>query len=129
MPVTSLSIAIALFMLIYLAFHVIRLRRKLQQGIGTADEALLRTTRAHGNFCEYTPFFLIALAVAEYNATTAWLLVPLSVVFFAARIAHAYSLLHDEPVHGSYRFRFYGMVITFGCLGVMALLLIISTLT
>ena len=36
------------------------------------DEALLRLMRAHGNFIEYVPLAILALAAAEIAGTAPW---------------------------------------------------------
>ncbi len=52
------------------------------------DEDLLRRIRAHGNFTEYVPMALLALAGAEVAGAPAWLLIGCGAVLIAARLIH-----------------------------------------
>ncbi len=52
------------------------------------DEDLLRRIRAHGNFVEYVPIAILALAAAEITGTARWLVVICGAVLIAARAIH-----------------------------------------
>ena len=51
-----------------LSIHVIRGRRRLRIALADGNqEEMKRRIRAHGNFAEYAPLFLIMLGYAEYE--------------------------------------------------------------
>lgn len=52
------------------------------------DDDLLRRIRAHGNFTEYVPLALLALAGAEIAGAPPWLVITCGVVLIAARLIH-----------------------------------------
>ncbi|WP_299666468.1 MAPEG family protein [uncultured Ruegeria sp.] len=56
------------------------------------DEGLLRLMRAHGNFIEYVPLALLALAGAEVAGTAPWLIAVCGGVLIVARLIHYFSL-------------------------------------
>ena len=56
------------------------------------DDGLLRLIRAHGNFIEYAPLALLALAGAEIAGAAPWLLVACGGVLILARLIHYFSL-------------------------------------
>lgn len=56
------------------------------------DEVLLRRMRAHGNFVEYVPLALLALAGAELAGTPDWLVVTCGGALILARLVHYFGL-------------------------------------
>lgn len=56
------------------------------------DEALLRLMRAHGNFIEYVPLAILALAAAEIAGTAPWLVAICGGVLLLARVIHFFGL-------------------------------------
>lgn len=56
------------------------------------DDELLRRIRAHGNFTEYVPLALIALAGAEVAGVPTWLVVTCGTVLLLGRLIHYVSL-------------------------------------
>jgi hypothetical protein len=91
LPLTSATAAILTVLYIGLALRVIYLRRT---GVGPSvglgeDERFLRAVRAHGNFSEYAPLFLILLFLAELQGAAQWLLGAMAVSFIAGRVVHA----------------------------------------
>ncbi|WP_170578167.1 MAPEG family protein [Ruegeria arenilitoris] len=56
------------------------------------DERLLRLMRAHGNFIEYVPLALLALAGAEIAGTAPWLIAVCGGVLLLARLIHYFGL-------------------------------------
>ncbi|MFZ2620519.1 MAG: MAPEG family protein, partial [Alphaproteobacteria bacterium] len=118
LSITILFTALSTGMLIYLSLLVIEARRKNQVslGFGKKDE-MERIIRMHGNFVEYTPFALIQCALIEMHDGSAWLLVPLMLVFMASRVSHALGLQRNNM-----QWRVWGMRGTFGVLVVQAVL-------
>lgn len=56
------------------------------------DMVLLRLMRAHGNFVEYVPLALLALAGAEIAGAPSWLIAAFGAVLLLARIIHYFGL-------------------------------------
>ncbi len=121
--------AFAALMLVVLAIFTLKERRKTRTPIGYSEDTLLaRKARAHGNFSEYTPFFLLLLAAYELNGGSAEMVHGFGILYFAGRIAHAYGLIVDEPRKMPFKgmrdfiFRIRGMQITFFCLVTLSVL-------
>ena len=126
----SLYISLALICFVLLSMNVIAGRQKYKTALLDGGHIPLRQRiRAQGNFAEYTPFFLIALGMAEYQGLGALWIHVLGIVFFVGRGLHTYSLLRAEHYEGEklithINFRKAGMVITFTCLLTLAVILI-----
>lgn len=107
---------------VYLAFQVIKARRaaKISVGMG-GDPAIERAARVHGNFGEYTPFALLLLSMAELRGAAWWALHALCLAFCAGRIAHAWGMSRTPE---QFKYRVTGMQLTFGVLGLTALLIL-----
>ena len=56
------------------------------------DEDLLRLMRAHGNFIEYVPLAILALAGAEISGAPLWLIAVCGGVLVLARVIHFFGL-------------------------------------
>ncbi|MEM8730388.1 MAG: MAPEG family protein [Pseudomonadota bacterium] len=56
------------------------------------DEDLLRLMRAHGNFIEYVPLALLALARAEVAGASPWLVAGCGCLLLLARVIHFFGL-------------------------------------
>lgn len=126
LPITSLTAALLALGFLRLSYAVTRHRVRTKASLGDGDdEGLTRSVRAQGNFVEYTPFFLVLLALSEANGVTGWWLAPLGAAFIAGRVMHAHSLTTAERREGGFRARFgwrmRGMQTTFGCLLAAAL--------
>lgn len=79
---------------------------------------LERNVRAHGNFSEYVPVFLILLLLLELPGTASFdYLLIISLIFSIGRLAHAicFALYNFNPF-----LRIFGMLCTYLCLGVFA---------
>jgi uncharacterized membrane protein YecN with MAPEG domain len=103
----SLTIAAAAALLhVWLASRVSQLRRHHKISVGDeGNPALLRRMRAHANFGESTPLFLILLALIEHAAGSQLWLWGAAILFILARILHAFGM--DRP--GANRLRVAGM--------------------
>jgi len=107
--VTSVLIGIQMV----LTALVIKARRGSQIAIGSDGVPYLeRAVRAHGNFIEVTPIFLISLLLLELVNSYLWWVAILGLVFSVGRVLHARSLLVTELRSGSYRQRVLGMMLT-----------------
>jgi uncharacterized protein len=96
LPITLTIAAAAAILHIWLSLRVSRLRRPLQIGLGDGgNETLLKRMRAHGNFAENIPVFLILFALIELAGGDRTILWAVGIAFIAARLLHAFGM--DRP--------------------------------
>ncbi len=94
MPVTALLTGIFALMMVALSAPVSLRRRELQVAYGDGgDRVLGRRIRAHGNFIEYAPLMLIALAMIEITEAPPWIIWSFAVAFLLSRALHALGTL------------------------------------
>ena len=89
------------------------------------ETKLERNVRAHGNFSEYVPIFLILLFLAEYLKIIQFkYLIMLCIIFLYGRIAHAvcFAFFDYNPF-----LRISGMICTYLVLGILSILLLVTT--
>ncbi len=90
------------------------------------ENKLERNVRAHGNFSEYVPLFLILLFITEYLEIVIFNhLIILCFTFLYGRVAHGvcFSFFDYNPF-----LRISGMVCTYLVLGVLSINLLITTI-
>ena len=127
--ITSLYAAILAIILITLSILTIKARRVAKVSIGNSDDDnLQRKIRAHGNFVEYSPIFIIILAIAESNSMHPYLIHFFGVIFLIGRILHAFGVIKMEVVKKKFIYRIAGMFCTFFCLGFLSLILLVQFL-
>ena len=88
------------------------------------ETKLERNVRAHGNFSEYVPLFLILLFLAEYLKIIQFkYLIMLCIIFLYGRIAHAvcFAFFDYNPF-----LRISGMICTYLVLGILSILLLVT---
>ena len=96
LPITLTIAGAAALLHIWLSMRVSRLRRPLKIAVGDGgNETLARRMRAHGNYSENMPIFLILLALLELAGGDRNLLWAAAILFVLARIAHALGM--DRP--------------------------------
>ena len=96
LPITLTIAGAAAILHIWLSVRVSRLRRPLQIGVGDGgNEVLARRMRAHGNYAENMPIFLVLLGFVELATGGNLWLWGASLLFILARIAHAFGM--DRP--------------------------------
>ena len=101
--------AILLFVFIALSINAAFTRRKSGLAVGEADnETLLRAVRAHGNFTEYTPMFLISLFLIDHVSKNCEYILVIGSGFILGRISHATSMFLKKGI-----LRITGMFLTF----------------
>ena len=91
-----------------------------------SEEKLQRNVRAHGNFSEYTPIFLILLVILEITGKSSFnYLLVISLVFSYGRLAHAicFAFYQSNPF-----LRISGMLFTYLSLVVFSIQLLIETI-
>ena len=96
LPITLAIAGAAAILHIWLSLRVSALRRPLKIGVGDGgNEILLKRMRAHANFAENVPIFLILLGLVELAAGRNIWLWAAGILFILARIAHAFGM--DRP--------------------------------
>lgn len=98
LPVTLTIAAAAALLNIWLALRVgrVRMAEKVSLGDG-GNPRMLARMRAHSNYAEYTPFFLILLALVELARGTSPWLWAVGVIYMLARILHAFGMDAARP--------------------------------
>jgi uncharacterized membrane protein YecN with MAPEG domain len=113
LPITMTIAGAATLLNIWLGIRVSLLRRRHQISIGHGGQTAIATRmRAHSNFIEYAPFFLILLGLIEMaRGSQMWLWVA-GIAFILARIAHPFGMDRE----GGNALRVGGIVVTWICL-------------
>lgn len=113
-----------------LSIHVVRYRYKHRLALGVAeDEGMQRAVRAHAQVAEYVPFSLLMIALYALCGGSALWVTVLGAALTIGRLAHMYSLLVAEPRTGRFRWRMFGMILTFTVLVAAAILLLLQWMT
>jgi uncharacterized membrane protein YecN with MAPEG domain len=93
LPVTLTTAAAAAVLHIWLSARVVASRMPLKISVGDGgSEAVLRRMRAHANFGENMPIFLILLLTLELAGGNRTILLLVAVAFVLARIAHGFGM-------------------------------------
>ena len=91
-----------------------------------SETTLQRNIRAHGNFSEYVPLFLVLLLVIEINGKFSFsYLLTVCLIFLYGRLAHAicFAFYASNPF-----LRISGMLCTYMCLGIFAVELLLDSI-
>ncbi len=123
LPITLTIAGAAAILHVWLSLRVSLLRRPLKIGVGDGgNQVLLRRIRAHGNFAENVPLFLILLGLLEFATGGHLWLWGTAILFVLARLLHAFGM--DRP--GANWMRVAGVSISWAALlalGLYAILL------
>lgn len=98
LPITLTMAAAAALLNVWLAIRCVqvRVKGKVLQGDG-GNALMLARMRAQANFAEYTPFFLILLALIEYaEGPLSWLW-GVAILYFLARVVHPFGMERQAP--------------------------------
>lgn len=129
MAITALYAAILAVLFIGLSIRTLSLRRVHKIAVGDGNNpALLRAMRAHANFSEYVPMTLLLIYMFEQVAggsSLSLLIHGLCLCLLMGRMSHAYGI---SQVTENYRYRVFGMALTFTALGGAALGLLVNGL-
>ena len=107
LEITLVIAAAAALLNIWLAMRVGRGRTSEKVSIGDGGNNLvIRRMRAHANFIEYTPIFLILLALVELAWGSNLYLWAAAILFILGRIAHPFGM------DGNSRLRMFGILST-----------------
>lgn len=117
LPIT-LTIAGALALInLWLSVRVSRLRWSQKVSIGDGGKEVVMTRmRAHANFSEYAPLFLILLGLIELARGPETWLWATAILFVLGRLAHAFGM--DRPAPNALRIG--GMIATYTPMVVLA---------
>jgi uncharacterized protein len=107
----SISILFTIiFIIFYLVLTVFTIKARRSTRIAYGDgnnKKLIRAIRAHGNFFEFTVFFIISSFLIEALDGDAIYLLVVNILFVLGRVSHAYSMFKEKL-----QFRGIGMMIT-----------------
>ena len=109
LPITLTIAGAAALLNLWIAYRVGKARGVHKVSIGDGGhEPLIARMRAHSNFIEYTPIFLILLALVELaRGSPMWLWV-VAILYIIARIAHVFGMDQAPPA----RLRSFGIIVT-----------------
>ena len=97
LTVTPLYAGLLAFLYLFLAFSVIRQRRRRRISLGDGGDArFLRLIRGHANFAEYVPLALILMALAELSGAGSLVPHGMGLLLLAGRLAHGWSFVFTE---------------------------------
>ena len=123
LPITLTIAGASALMAVWLGLRVSLLRRRHKVSVGDGgNQAVLTRMRAHANFIEYTPIFLILLGLVELAKGSHTALWAVAILYIVGRLAHVFGM--DRPAPNALRVG--GVVLTWLCLlGLAAYALII----
>jgi hypothetical protein len=115
LPITLTIAGAATLLNLWIAQRVgkVRLAQRVSIGDG-GSEALAARMRAHANYVEYTPFFLILLGLVELAVGSQSWLWAVAAIYMLGRIAHAFGM--DRPQPDRLRLRMIGIIVTMAIL-------------
>ncbi|MAD88818.1 MAG: glutathione metabolism protein [Pseudoalteromonas sp.] len=109
--ITPIYVALLAILFLFLSFKTIKVRKRLQIGVGTGDNPeLLRAMRVHANFSEYVPITLILILSVELLKGHFILVHGLGAALLIGRVLHAYGVSQTKE---NLKFRVSGMLLTF----------------
>jgi uncharacterized protein len=97
LPIALTAAGAAALLHIWLSIRVSHIRRtqKILHGDG-GNPAMLRRMRAHANYAENAPIFLVLLVLLELAVVRDEFLWAATIVFFLSRILHAFGMDSDK---------------------------------
>ena len=98
LPITLTMAGAAALLNIWLGIRVSQLRLRHKVSVGDAgDERVVARMRAHANYVEYAPFFLILVGLIELARGSEQWLWWVSILFILARLAHPFGMDRPAP--------------------------------
>jgi uncharacterized membrane protein YecN with MAPEG domain len=111
-----------IFIIFYLILTIIAIKARKSTKVAYGDDnnkKLIKAIRAHGNFFEFTVFFIISSFLLEILDAGQIYVLFVNTVFLLGRISHAYSMLKEKLL-----FRMIGMMATLACYAVNSIYLL-----
>jgi uncharacterized membrane protein YecN with MAPEG domain len=111
-----------IFIIFYLILTIITIKARKSTKVAYGDDGnkeLIKAVRAHGNFFEFTVFFIISSFLLEILDAGQIYILFVNIVFLLGRIFHAYSMLKEKIL-----FRMIGMMATLACYAVNSIYLL-----
>ena len=105
-----------IFIIFYLILTIITIKARKSARVEYGDgfnKELIKAIRAHGNFFEFTVFFIISSFLLEILDANQIYVLFVNIIFLFGRISHAYSMLKEKIL-----FRMIGMMSTLACYAV-----------
>ena len=102
-----------IFIIFYLILTIITIKERKAARVAYGDgfkKDLTKAIRAHGNFFEFTVFFIISSFLLEILDGVLTYVFLVNIVFLFGRISHAYSMFKEKLL-----FRQIGMMATLSC--------------
>ena len=99
-----------IFIIFYLILTIITIKARRSAKVAYGDgfnKELTKAIRAHGNFFEFTVFFIISSFLLEILDANQIYVLVINILFLIGRISYAYSMLNEKIL-----FRMVGMMIT-----------------
>ena len=99
-----------IFIIFYLILTIITIKARKSTKVAYGDDGnkeLIKAVRAHGNFFEFTVFFIISSFLLEILDANQIYVLFINIIFLLGRISHAYSMLKEKII-----FRMIGMIST-----------------
>ena len=126
MTVTPVYATLLGLLFIALSLRTIRLRRKHRVAVGDGNNNdLRRAMRVHANFAEYVPLALLLIFFAELDGSPKWWIHALAFTLLCGRLAHAWGVSHARE---NFRYRVWGMLLTFGVISAAGLTIVLTRL-
>ncbi len=117
LPITLTIAGAAALLNLWLSLRVSRLRFQHKVSLGTGGKDVVeKRMRAHANFTEYAPLFLILLGLIELARGPETWLWAAAIAFVLGRLAHAFGM--DRPAPNALRIG--GMLLTYTPLLILA---------
>jgi uncharacterized membrane protein YecN with MAPEG domain len=111
-----------IFIIFYLILTIITIKARKSTKVAYGDDGnkeLIKAVRAHGNFFEFTVFFIISSFLLEILDAGQIYILLVNTIFLLGRIFHAYSMLKEKIL-----FRMIGMMATLSCYAVNCIYLL-----
>jgi len=111
-----------IFIIFYLILTIITIKARKSTKVAYGDDGnkeLIKAVRAHGNFFEFTVFFIISSFLLEILDAGQIYVLFVNIVFLLGRISHAYSMLKEKIL-----FRMIGMMATLACYAINSIYLL-----
>ena len=124
--ITSLYASFLALLFVGLSVRTLRLRRRLKISIGDGgNQMMLRAMRVHSNFAEYVPMSLLMIFLVENQGAIPFFIHFLGAILLLGRASHAYGISQEKE---DFRFRVFGMALTFTTLISCAITLLVGSL-